>query len=297
MSGELKAFQRRMAAAVMEPLTRRETMARRRRDGVRMEPEAAAFVKPNDRLSSFERLEIYNRQYWLRVLGSLREDYPGLRAVLGQPRFDALMRAYLAACPSTSFTLRNLGSRLEPWLAGQDLGPKRALALDMARLERAHIEAFDEADEPKPTPEDLADLRESTRLRLQPHLRLLRLDHPVDDLLILVRGDGGGQRQALRRILAQGPREIFLAVHRHDLTVYYKRLGPEAFRILDALQRRASLGSALEAGFTGSALPEAERPAFLQQAFQQWAAFGWFVRPGGRQNPPVPSGGNHAHSA
>jgi hypothetical protein len=294
----------------MEPLTSRETMAHRRRDGVRMEREAAAFVKPNDRLTSFQRLEIYNRQYWLRVLGSLREDYPGLRAVLGQPRFDALMRAYLAACPSTSFTLRNLGSRLAPWLLEQDLGPRRDLALDMARLEWAHIEAFDEAAEPLPSQEDLADLRESTRLGLQPHLRLLRLDHPVDDLLILVRragdgsdGDGspeaarGGRRQALRRILAQGPRELFLAVHRHDLPVYYKRLAPEAFRILAALQTGAGLGGALEAGFQDSALPEPERPAFLQQAFQQWAAFGWFARPGVPQDSPTPSGGSHVHRA
>ena len=38
---------------------------------------AAAFIKPNDRLSSFERLEIYNCQYWFRVLDCLYDDYPG----------------------------------------------------------------------------------------------------------------------------------------------------------------------------------------------------------------------------
>ena len=45
---------------------------------------AASYIKPNDRLTSFERLEIYNRQYWFRVLGSMVEDFPGLRAVLGE---------------------------------------------------------------------------------------------------------------------------------------------------------------------------------------------------------------------
>ena len=60
-----------MAAAVMQPLTRNETMVQRRKDGVRMEQESAAFIKPNDRLTSFERLEIYNRQYWFRLVHQL----------------------------------------------------------------------------------------------------------------------------------------------------------------------------------------------------------------------------------
>ena len=82
MSGTLKNFQQRMAAAVMAPLTTRWTMARRRPDGASMEREAASFVKPNAQLTSFERLEIYNVQYWLRVMASLEEDFPGLRQSL-----------------------------------------------------------------------------------------------------------------------------------------------------------------------------------------------------------------------
>ena len=68
-----------------------------------MRKEAAAFIRPNDRLTSFERLEIYNRQYWWRVLASLGEDFPGLRAVLGERRFDAMSKAYLSDCPSQVF--------------------------------------------------------------------------------------------------------------------------------------------------------------------------------------------------
>ena len=36
-----------------------------------MRAAASEFIKPNDRLSSFERLEIYNRQYWFRLLDCL----------------------------------------------------------------------------------------------------------------------------------------------------------------------------------------------------------------------------------
>ena len=67
----LADLQRAMAAAVMMPLTPDEEMQRAAPDGRAMSEVAASFIAPNSRLTAFERLELYNRQYWLRVLGSL----------------------------------------------------------------------------------------------------------------------------------------------------------------------------------------------------------------------------------
>src|ERR1700746_691345 len=100
----------------MPPLPPAERMRPTPPDGRSLRKVAADIIKPNDRLTSFERLEIYNRQYWFRVLSAFAEDFPGLRAVLGERRFDAVAKAYINDCPSTSFTLRNLGSKLEGWL-------------------------------------------------------------------------------------------------------------------------------------------------------------------------------------
>src|SRR5580698_4303267 len=178
---KLAAIQRRMARAVMTPLTRDERMRPSAPGGGSMRAEAAKFIKPNDRLTSFERLEIYNRQYWFRVLSGFAEDFPGLRAVLGERKFDAVSKAYLCDCPSQSFTLRNLGARLEGWLRKHPkwVGPRQALAIDMVRLEWADIEAFDGAREEALKPEDLAELDFSRlRLRLQPYVRLLDLKYP-----------------------------------------------------------------------------------------------------------------------
>jgi hypothetical protein len=145
----LAVLQRRMAAAVMQPLTTANRMARITPDGTVTRLEVAEFIKANARLTSVERLEIYSRSYWSRVLESLADDFPGLRAVLGQLAFHRLSRAYLTDCPSRSFTLRNLGARLEEWLRTNQRygGHAPGLALDMARLEWAHIEAFDGAAE------------------------------------------------------------------------------------------------------------------------------------------------------
>jgi hypothetical protein len=289
---ELLELQRRVAAAILHPLTRSETMPRRRRNGVSNEREAEALIRPNDRLTSFERLEIYNRQYWFRLYTSFEEDFPGLKAIVGTAKFETLMRDYLTDCPSESFTLRNLGSRLEEWLIAhpEHVEPRRKLAMAMVRLEWAHVEAFDSAEEELLDADDLAAIDDDSRLRLQPYLRLLELHYPVDDLLIELRNENGSsdassnnasatrKKRHVRRVAMLEPEEIFLAVHRHQNSVYYKRLHREDFRLLRALLSGDSIGHAITHAFEGSSLPEEERNAFLHEAFASWAALGWFTR-------------------
>lgn len=288
----LLEIQRRMAAAVMLPLTRTDTMQRKTRDGRSMKAEAAAFIKPNDRLTSFERLEIYNRQYWFRIISAFAEDFPGLAAVVGPAAFDKLTRVYLADHPSKSFTLRNLGSELEAWLREhrEHAGKRPELALDVVRLEWAYIEAFDNAAERALTLADLSQLSGESRLSLQPHLRLLHLLHSVDDFVIDVH-----RRQALQSVASNAvteakrsrsrrvpasvkPGDIYLGVHRYENAVYYKRLDREEYQLLRALDGGNTLGEALDQAFTASTLSEEGRPAHVQAWFANWSELGWFCR-------------------
>ena len=287
----LATLQRTMARAVMQPLTADERMQNRAPDGKSMRAYASRFIKPNDRLTSFERLEIYNRQYWFRVLSSMIEDFPGLRAVLGDKRFEAMSKAYLVDCPSRSFTLRNRGARLEGWLRKHPkwAGPKQALAIDISRLEWADIEAFDGKAEPPLRPENLgADVGAKLRLKLQPYLSLLDLKYPVDDLLLEVRkqdedtdfaSNAFQERHKRKRVQAVAklkPAEIFLAVHRVDDSVYFRRIAREDFLILGALREGKSLGEAIQAAFRHSRIPAGERAELVQKWFQNWATLGWF---------------------
>ncbi len=289
MSDALLNFQRRVAAAVMEPLTRNETTRKTRRDGVDMEREASDLIKPNASLSSLQRLEIYNRQYWFRLYSSFEDDFPGLLTVLGHKNFEQVMRAYLDARPSTSYTLRDLGSRLYSFLVEhQELtAPKNLLAQDVVRLEWAHIEAYDAAAIPPPTSEFFASITDTTVLRLQPCIRLLNLSYPVDELLIAVRQDAGSndtssnnatatrKKSAVRRVSRLAPTPIWLAVHRQEFTVYYKRLLPEEYRMLTAIQSGAAFEQVLATAFSDGMMDETAQAALLRQAFQQWAALGW----------------------
>jgi Putative DNA-binding domain len=295
----LAALQKTMARAVMQPLTASEHMQSAAPNGKSMRAYASRFIKPNDRLTSFERLEIYNRQYWFRLLSSLMEDFPGLRAVLGDRKFEAMSKAYLVDCPSRSFTLRNLGARLETWLRKHPkwAGSKQELAIDIARLEWADIEAFDGKAEPPLQPEGLGGvLGGNLKLRLQPHISLLDLKYPVDDLLLEVRKENedtdfasnafqeGHKRKRVQAVAKLKPAEIFLAVHRVDDSVYFRRIEREEFLILRALRDRKPLGKVIESAFRKSRIPEGERPGRVQQWFQNWATLGWFCTPSPNKN-------------
>jgi hypothetical protein len=285
---DLQLLQQRMAAAVMRPLTREEQMRKRDTSCPSVANEAAAFIRPNDRLTSFERLEIYNRQYWFRLFSSFEEDFPGLKSVVGNRKFQTLMRAYLEAHPSRSFTLRNLGSSLVSWLKQnpQYTHPHTDSAIAMAALEWAHIEAFDNESRPQLSPDEISSLNTDSHIALQPYLRLLAAPYAVDDALLAVRDsahDSGSQASnavsihLVRRTRSRRPvhEQIYLAIHRHDDSVYYKRLSHEDFLLLEALDRGDSLGEAIETAFRDSETPESDRPAMIQSAFHHWMRMGW----------------------
>jgi Putative DNA-binding domain len=288
-------IQRQMARAVMTPLTPSERMRSTAPDGRSLRKVATDIIKPNDRLTSFERLEIYNRQYWFRVLSAFAEDFPGLRAVLGERRFDAVAKAYLIDCPSRSFTLRNLGSRLEAWLRKNSklAGSRQKLAIDMVRLEWADVDAFDGKAEPALKPENLAGADPATlRLRLQPFIHLLDLHYPVDDLLLEVRSDDDtdfasnafnerNKHKRVRAVARLKPATIFLAVYRLEDSVYFRRLERDEFMILRELRAGKPLDRAIELALRNSSLALDDRPIQIQNWFQTWATLGWFCRPTG----------------
>jgi len=90
-------------------------------------------VKPNSRLSSFERLEIYNRSYWSRVLDAFSEDFPGVRALLAQNSSTGCAAAIWSSARRSSFTMRNLGRNLAAWMERNPelAGPHYGIALEM----------------------------------------------------------------------------------------------------------------------------------------------------------------------
>jgi hypothetical protein len=277
----LLEFQRTMARAVMAPLSARDNLKRGAEAGAA--EDGAALVKPNSRLSSFERLEIYSRSYWSRILDAFAEDFPGVRAVLGARRFEHIRRSYLAACPSQSFTMRDLGKHLAEWMEQNPelVGERFEAALDMARLEWAEIESFDAAEHERLSTAEVAALSPDSTLRLQPHLRLIQVSYEVDRLVLEAR-ESLSRNKIPRKIAenritgAKCAAPSYLAIHRFELVVHYKRLDAEMFRMLNALAAGAPISEALETAYAESQLAPEACEKHIQQSFALFASLGWF---------------------
>lgn len=285
----LLELQRRMAEDVRRPLTADFRMQQTNEDGHSLDERVSAYIAPNDRLSSFERLEIYNRQYWFRLISAVTEDYPSLQAVLGPKRFDALMFAYLNAHPSPSWTLRDLGAKLPSFLIehSEFAGARHALAVDVATLEWAYVDAFDSRRVAPLTVEEMQTITSGSRLFLQPHLQLLELSYPVDELVLTVKKDmpeaeavsaAASHKEAAARVKLPPMRRqrIHLAVHRFDDCVYYRRVEREIFLMLKRLRAGVTLSEAIAFGFEQSGLAQESQLVLIQRGFAHAAELGWF---------------------
>lgn len=292
--GDLLAIQTLMLEAITRKLTPTMTMQRVWKDGRPVSRVAAEFIRPNDRLTSFERLEIYNRQYWFRLLDCLYDDFPGLRHVLGEKKFLAMSQAYLAQYKSQSFNLSLLGKHIPQFLADnpQWAGRLQAMALDMVRFECAQIHAFDAPARPVIDAQYLqaADPAQ-LRLKLQPHVTLLHLGYPLDDFSVAVRSgdtmhtEAAGERPATvkarsSRVPLPEPEPLFLAVHRYDNSVFFKRLEEPAFRLLENLGRGMSTGAAVVQALDAVFTPEraSEWQEKVRSWFVNWAQLRWLCR-------------------
>jgi hypothetical protein len=140
--------------------------------------------------------------------------------------------------------------------------------------------------------EDFANVGGDSRLSLQPHIQLLDLHYPVDELVLAVHKETPEsdmmsnavteRRQTARlRLPAMHRAKTYLAVHRFDSSVYYRRIDREAYLLLAALQRHQTIGESIEAAFAGSKLTPEEQAAKVQQCFAHAAELGWFC-----QQPP-----------
>lgn len=129
------------------------------------------------------QFEVYRQAYRARLRSALRDNHEVLFQVMGDEAFDALAEAYIAAHPSTFYSLRWFGHRFAEFMANHETLVPHPAMVDLARLEWALRHAFDAASAPlleaaqlaALPPTDWADLR----LNLQPSAQVLSLQWAV----------------------------------------------------------------------------------------------------------------------
>ncbi len=137
-----------------------------------IELESAEFIRPSKTLKSHQRIEIYNKQYWWRLVAIMQETFALTVALFGYETFNFEMAVpFLDRHPPHSWSLNHLGVGFADSLQGK--------AKAAATLDWAYHTGFTAVHYPsiRETGGDPTEWIEKP-LGLQPHLSLLTISHP-----------------------------------------------------------------------------------------------------------------------
>jgi hypothetical protein len=224
-------------------------------------------------------VEIYQRMYLLRMEEALGVDYPALQHFLGPRGFRDLVRGYVASFPSRSYTLNRLGDHLPAFLLTASGLRHRGFCHDLARLELAMTEVFDEAETASLSAAAVAavpaEAWAAARLRPIAAFRLLALRYPASAYVRSIRG---------RRHRHPRPRrqDGWLAVYRRNYSVHRLELSRPAHRLLSDLAAGVPLGEAVTSAArrrSGAGRTQ------LYRWFREWMAKGLFQGIEGWERP------------
>lgn len=253
--------------------------------------DVESVITPSRNLSSVERLEIYARAYYARLLECLRAEFPVLAKAMGEDLFDQFTVDYLQRYPSHSYTLGELGSRFAGFLAETrppaehiDQPDWCDLLIDLARLEWTFNEVFDGPGVENQPPLDPSELQAipqdrwaEIRLIPAPCLRLVQFRFPVGRYYRAIR-DGD---EATPPVAAT----TFLAITRRDFVCRHYELTRDEFDLLSALARGETLEQAIASLVANGDPPDTERLANrIHDWFRRWGREGFFLK------AEVPSG-------
>lgn len=269
----LLTMQRDFVGALREPIfgesrRRSDLPPRQGQVSAQFVHNAQRHLRGTQKISAQQRLEIYHRQYWYRLLDSIAEDFPALRQMLGEELFWRVIETYLHDQAPSHFSLAHLGQGLADFIAHTDLGLASPVhAVELATLEYALMHAHEAAQLARIDPQQLAQ----TPLQLQPHLQCFALRSTVDTTLRrYLRGQKPGTMRA-----AAPKAQRYVVVYRRDAEIFVQRVNKAAFLLLTAIQQHQGLSAAMQALSKDRNLRRTLRPAHISQLFASWTQQGW----------------------
>jgi len=204
------------------------------------ERSASRLIAPSATLSSLERIDIYRGGYHARLIECLADDYPVLQHALGEDEFERLCRRYIAKHPSRAPSLNYFGQFMADFCRSPSLSLPPFVA-DLATLEWAIVLSIHAPTADTIGFDDLSRVPNerwpSVRFRVNPSLKILHLEYPVNAYLQAFRQ---GQDSALPTA-----RPTSLAVYRTGRSVWRLELDPAMVTLVESLANGATLEEGL----------------------------------------------------
>lgn len=211
--------------------------------------EAAEYIAPSHSLKSWQRMEIYNQQYWWRLLRILQETLPLTTRLFGYRDFNqTIAMPYLERYLPDDWSLNTLGERLPEWLSQYYHDEDKELIFNAVAVDLAFNRGFF-AHHYSPLKMDEVDIDFLLEkpLALQPSITLFALPYDLFSFRaeIIEQENGDYYLDHPFPLLERNP--SFFAVFRdHFCDMKWDHLDPDEFFILSQFEKGKSLEEACE---------------------------------------------------
>lgn len=207
------------------------------------------FVSGPNGKTAGKRYNVYRNNVTVSLIDALAAVFPATMRITGVDFFRAMARFHVRATPPTSPLLFEYGRDFPAFIARYEYARPMPWLADVARIERAWLDAYHAADEEPLAPRALASIPAErladTVLMPHPATRIVRSNYPAVSIFAANRSDG-----PVGRIEEAEPEDALAA--RPHLEVVVRRLPPGGAVFLTQLIAGEPLGAAAAAAFADS---------------------------------------------
>lgn len=163
---------------ISAPLKEEYAIAEIAPSGNRIQQEAEKFILPGPSLKPYQRIEIYNQQYWWRLIKIMQEAFPTTLRLFGYQDFNEIITVpFLTAYPPCHWSLHTLGVSLPKWVSESYQGEDKQLVHDACLLDATfHMLFFKEQYPPLIGTDDNLSVKP---LYMQPFTTLLQFSYDL----------------------------------------------------------------------------------------------------------------------
>lgn len=181
---KLENTQKWFAGIITNRLGKNNTIQKYSPHGSLIAEEASEYIVPSPTLRPHQRMQIYNQQFWWRMLNTLHANFPMTTRLFGTAAFnEKIAIPYLLDYPSNHWSLNVLGENMSKWITERYGKADKQLVLNAAQLDWAFMASFIAAQNPAPNLSEIAKENPesllSTVLYLQPHITLFSWDYDL----------------------------------------------------------------------------------------------------------------------
>lgn len=213
-----------------------------------LDPERAppAIVSGPNGKAADKRYNVYRNNVTVSLINALAATFPATQRITGADFFRAMARFHVRATPPTSPLLFEYGHDLPDFIERYEYAQSMPWLADVARIERAWLDAYQASDEEPLTPQALASIPPEnladTIFTPHPATQIVRSRFPAVSIFAANRSDG-----PVSRIEATEAEDAL--VTRPGLEVAVRHLPSGGAMFLSRLMAGETFGAAAAAAF------------------------------------------------